>query len=122
MLLDDGTLQAGEPNLAGTARRPVLRLSATTAHEIGAAAGDLITVTGQRGSITLPLVVTVMADRVVWVPMKSPRSAVRAELGSPPEPWSSSRGHHDHECEIGQNPGRHTHDHGGGPGPGASDA
>jgi NADH-quinone oxidoreductase subunit G len=62
----------------------VLRLSATTAHEIGAAAGDLITVTGQRGSITLPLVVTVMADRVVWVPMKSPRSAVRAELGSPP--------------------------------------
>jgi NADH-quinone oxidoreductase subunit G len=84
MLLDNGSLQDGEPNLAGTARRPVLRLSSPTAAEIDAAGGDLVTVTGRLGSITLPLVVTVMADRVVWVPMKSPGSAVRAGLGCAP--------------------------------------
>lgn len=77
-------MQDGEPNLAGTARRPVLRLSLVTAQEIGANDGDHVCVTGRHGSITLPLVVTVMADRVVWVPMKSPGSAVRAGLGSAP--------------------------------------
>ncbi len=40
MLLDAGRLQDGEPYLAGTARTPVLRLSAGTAAEIGAAQGD----------------------------------------------------------------------------------
>ena len=35
MLLDSGRLQDGEPYLAGTARAPVARLSATTAAEIG---------------------------------------------------------------------------------------
>ncbi|MBA3419547.1 MAG: NADH-quinone oxidoreductase subunit G [Geodermatophilaceae bacterium] len=84
LLLDEGSLQDGEPHLAGTARRPVLRLSVGTAREIGASAGDLVTVTGAKASITLPLVVTVMPDRVVWVPMKSPGSAVRAGLGSAP--------------------------------------
>jgi len=84
MLLDDASLQDGEPNLAGTARRPVLRLSAATALEIGAAIGDPVTVTGRHGSITLPLVVTAMVDRVVWVPMKSAGSAVRSGLGAVP--------------------------------------
>ena len=84
MLLDEASLQDGEPNLAGTSRRPVLRLSPATAGEIGAGAGDLVTLTGRLGSIMLPLVITVMADRVVWVPMKSPGSAVRAGLGSAP--------------------------------------
>ena len=37
MLLDLGRLQDGEPHLARTARRPVARLSANTAAEIGAA-------------------------------------------------------------------------------------
>ena len=39
MLLDAGRLQDGEPYLAGTARTPVVRLSAATAAEIGAADG-----------------------------------------------------------------------------------
>lgn len=84
MLLDNGAMQAGEPNLAGTARKPVVRLSASTATEIGAEPGDPVTVSTERGQITLPLVVTEMPDRVVWLPMNSPDSAVHRELGVAP--------------------------------------
>jgi NADH-quinone oxidoreductase subunit G len=81
MLLDAGRLQDGEPHLAGTARRPVIRLSAATAAENGLTAGDLVTVSTDRGSITLPLEVTRLPDRVVWVPLNSPGSAVYRDLG-----------------------------------------
>ena len=81
MLLDEGRLQDGEPYLAGTARTPVLRLSAGTAAEINAADGDAVTVSTSRGSITLPLTITDMPDRVVWLPLNSPGSAVHRQLG-----------------------------------------
>ncbi|MEB3982090.1 NADH-quinone oxidoreductase subunit G [Mycobacterium sp. 663a-19] len=81
MLLDNGRMQDGEPHLAGTARTPVVRLSADTAASIGAAEGDAVTVSTSRGSITLPLNVTDMPDRVVWLPLNSPGSAVHQELG-----------------------------------------
>jgi len=80
MLLDDGRLQDGEPNLAGTARAPVVRLSAPTAAEIGSRDGDLVTVSTGRGSISLPLMVTDMPNQVVWVPMNSARSSVSTQL------------------------------------------
>ncbi len=35
----------------------------------------------ERGSIVLPLAVTDLPDRVVWVPTNSPGSAVRRQLG-----------------------------------------
>ncbi|MCW2715231.1 MAG: nuoG, partial [Frankiales bacterium] len=79
-LLDDGSLQDGEPFLAGTARRPRLHLSAATAAEIGAVEGGLVTVRSDRGSLTLPLVVAALPDRVVWVPMRTPDAAVRRDL------------------------------------------
>ncbi|WP_448395445.1 NADH-quinone oxidoreductase subunit G [Mycolicibacterium sp. XJ879] len=81
LLLDAGRLQDGEPHLAGTARAPVVRLSATTAAEIEAAEGDLVSVRTERGAITLPLVITDMSDRVVWLPLNSPGSAVHRSLG-----------------------------------------
>jgi NADH-quinone oxidoreductase subunit G len=81
MLLDAGRLQDGEPHLAGTARKPVVRLSADTAAEIGAAAGDLVRVATSRGLISLPLTVTEMPDRVVWLPMNSSGSALHQQLG-----------------------------------------
>jgi NADH-quinone oxidoreductase subunit G len=81
MMLDNGRLQDGEPHLAGTARKPVTRLSADTAAEIGAADGDEVTVSTTRGSITLPLNITDMPDRVVWLPLNSPGSAVQRQLG-----------------------------------------
>ncbi|MDG3010721.1 NADH-quinone oxidoreductase subunit G [Rhodococcus sp. D2-41] len=81
MLLDEGSLQDGEPHLAGTARRPVVRLSAATAAEIRAAEGDPVTVRTGRGAVTLPLAVTDMPERVVWLPMNSRGSAVHRQLG-----------------------------------------
>jgi NADH-quinone oxidoreductase subunit G len=81
MLLDAGRLQDGEPHLAGTARTPVVRLSAGTADAIGAADGDQVTVSTARGEITLPLNITEMPDRVVWLPLNSPGSAVHRTLG-----------------------------------------
>jgi NADH-quinone oxidoreductase subunit G len=82
MLLDAGRLQDGEENLAGTARKSVVRLSADTASEIGAAAGDLVRIATSRGSISLPLAITDMPPRVVWLPMNSPGSAVHQQLGA----------------------------------------
>jgi NADH-quinone oxidoreductase subunit G len=81
LLLDEGRLQDGEPYLAGTAHRPVARLSAATAVEIGLAAGDDLMVSTERGSVTLPAVITAMPDRVVWLPTNSAGSAVHATLG-----------------------------------------
>ncbi|MGW2661849.1 NADH-quinone oxidoreductase subunit G [Nocardia tengchongensis] len=84
MLIDRGRLQDGEPNLAGTARTPVVRLSAVTAAEIGAATGDPVTAATDHGHITLPLVITEMPDGVVWLPMNSPGSDVLVQLGTTP--------------------------------------
>lgn len=81
MLLDSGRLQDGEPYLAGTGRAPVVRLSPTTAAEIGAAEGDSVTVATKLGEVTLPLEITDMDDRVVWLPLNSPGSAVYSQLG-----------------------------------------
>ncbi|EHR50216.1 NADH-quinone oxidoreductase, chain G [Saccharomonospora marina XMU15] len=81
MLLDNGRLQGGDENLAEAARRPVARLSAATAAEIGAAEGDLVTVSTSRGSLTLPLAVTDLPERVVWLPQNSPGSTVQQTLG-----------------------------------------
>jgi NADH-quinone oxidoreductase subunit G len=84
LLLDEGRLQDGEPHLAGTARPTVVRLSAATAAEIGAADGDLVTVSTDRGSVTLPLAITEMTDGTVWLPLNSPGSRVNAQLGATP--------------------------------------
>ncbi|MGW5339109.1 NADH-quinone oxidoreductase subunit G [Rhodococcus pyridinivorans] len=81
MLLDAGRLQDDEPHLAGTAHEPVARLSAATVAEIGAAEHHSLTVSTERGSITLPLVVDDLPDRVVWLPTASPGSMVHVDLG-----------------------------------------
>ncbi|MGI8681785.1 MAG: molybdopterin dinucleotide binding domain-containing protein, partial [Mycobacteriales bacterium] len=81
-LLDDGRLQDGEPFLAGTAKHPCLHLSAATAAEIGAEPGSAVTVSTERGAITLPLVLADLPDRVVWLPTNSTGSAVRSQLGA----------------------------------------
>jgi NADH-quinone oxidoreductase subunit G len=67
-LLDSGTMQDGEPSLAGTARPVVARMSAGTAAEAGTADGDKVTVATERGSVTVPVEVVPMADHVVWLP------------------------------------------------------
>ncbi|HEV7978723.1 NADH-quinone oxidoreductase subunit G [Amycolatopsis sp.] len=76
-LLDKGSLQVDEPHLAGTARPVVARLSAATANGYQA-----VTVSTERGSITLPVEVTDLPDGVVWLPANSDGSTVRAALGA----------------------------------------
>jgi NADH-quinone oxidoreductase subunit G len=81
-LLDAGRMQDGEPNLAGTARPAVARMSAATAAEAGTADGGKVTVATGHGSITVPVEIAEMPDRVVWLPANSAGSAVRRELGA----------------------------------------
>ncbi|MDG6101059.1 NADH-quinone oxidoreductase subunit G [Dactylosporangium aurantiacum] len=80
-LLDNGSLQDGDGHLAGTARTPVVRISKSTAADLGVADGDAVTVGTERGAITLPALVADMVDGVVWVPTNSPGSTLRRTLG-----------------------------------------
>ncbi len=80
-LLDRGSLQDGEPHLAGTAREPVAVISPGTAAELGVVDGAKLTVRSGRGSVTLPARLAPMPDGVVWLPANSPGSTVRPTLG-----------------------------------------
>ncbi|HXW43624.1 MAG TPA: NADH-quinone oxidoreductase subunit G [Streptosporangiaceae bacterium] len=81
-LLDVGRMQDGEPNLAGTARAAVARMSASTAAEAGTADGGKVTVTTGRGTLTVPVEIADMPDRVVWLPTNSAGSEVRRVLAA----------------------------------------
>jgi NADH-quinone oxidoreductase subunit G len=81
-LLDAGRLQDGEPNLAGTARAAVARMSAATAAGAGTADGAKVSVVTSRGVITVPVEIAEMPDHVVWLPANSAGSAVRRVLGA----------------------------------------
>jgi NADH-quinone oxidoreductase subunit G len=84
-LLDNGTLQDGDPALAGTRHPAVARLSPATAAEIGVAEGAPLSVTGPAGSLTLPLEITPdLPDRVVWIPLNSTPGGAHAALGATP--------------------------------------
>ncbi|WP_037574979.1 NADH-quinone oxidoreductase subunit G [Phaeacidiphilus oryzae] len=84
-LLDNGSLQDGDPALAGTRHPAVARLSPATAAEIGVADGAPLAVSGPAGSVTLPLSITLeLPDRVVWVPLNSTPGGVARALGAVP--------------------------------------
>jgi NADH-quinone oxidoreductase subunit G len=48
---------------------------------MGVSDGDQVTVSTERGSISLPALLTDMPDEVVWLPTNSPGSTVRRTLG-----------------------------------------
>ncbi len=81
-LVDEGSLQDGEPHLAGTGRVSVARVSPATAKKL--ALTGVVSITGnRRASMDLPVLVTEgMVDGVVWVPTKSPNSWVAEQLGA----------------------------------------
>jgi NADH-quinone oxidoreductase subunit G len=81
LLLDRGRLQDGDEALAGTRHAAHARLSAATAAEAGVKEGDLLAVTGPAGTTELPLEVTEMPDRVVWLPLNSNGEGVASDTG-----------------------------------------
>ena len=81
LLLDQGLLQQGDEALAGTRHAARARLSAATAAEAGVKDGDVLAVTGPAGAVELPLQVTEMPDRVVWLPLNSAGSGVASDAG-----------------------------------------
>ncbi|WP_030208815.1 NADH-quinone oxidoreductase subunit G [Streptomyces bikiniensis] len=84
LLLDLGRLQEGDTALAGTRHAAVARLSAATAADTGVKDGDVLEVTGPAGSTALPLLVTEMPDRVVWLPLNSTGHGVLSDTGARP--------------------------------------
>ncbi|MER6915767.1 NADH-quinone oxidoreductase subunit G [Streptomyces sp. NPDC000594] len=84
LLLDQGLLQRGDSALAGTRHAAVARLSAATAAETGVGDGTGLAVTGPAGTVTLPLEITDMPDRVVWLPLNSTGGGVLSDTGAHP--------------------------------------
>ena len=86
-LIDLGSMQDGEVHLRATARTPVARLSQASYESVfgmlDAGHDPVATITGDRGSVTLPVVVADLPDDVVWVPARSFGRGVLAELASP---------------------------------------
>jgi len=84
-LLDMGTLQRGEDNLAGTRRQTVAVISEKRAATLGVVTGDQIKISNEIGEITLPALVEDIHDDAVWLPRNSfgsqPLTALNAVHG-----------------------------------------
>ncbi|MFH8468789.1 NADH-quinone oxidoreductase subunit G [Streptomyces sp. NPDC017991] len=84
LLLDQGRLQEGDEALAGTRHAAHARVSPATAAEAGVKDGDTLAVTGPSGAVELPLRITQMPDRVVWLPLNSAGGGVASDTGAAP--------------------------------------
>ena len=81
-LLDLGTLQKGEENLAGTARQTVAVISPNRAQAMGVADGDLLKISTSHGSVTLAALVEEIHDDAIWAPRNSRGSQLLVNLGA----------------------------------------
>ena len=80
-LLDLGTLQKGEENLAGTARSTVAVISPKRAADLGVVDGQLLKISNSNGWVMLPALVENIHDDAVWAPRNSAGSQLLANLG-----------------------------------------
>lgn len=81
-LLDLGTLQKGEENLAGTARQTVAVISPKRAQAMGVVDGDLLEISTTQGSLTLAALVEDIHDDAIWAPRNSRGSQLLVNLGA----------------------------------------
>ena len=81
LLLDAGSLQDGETNLAGTAHPSVAIISAQRARSLGVVDGDLLRVSTREGWVMLPCKIDEIHDDSVWIPRNSAGSRTIATLG-----------------------------------------
>ncbi|MDR0285676.1 MAG: NADH-quinone oxidoreductase subunit G [Propionibacteriaceae bacterium] len=80
-LLDDSRLLDGAGHLVATAPPAVARISPQTRRTEGLATSTFVRLTGPKGSVTFPLVVTpTMVDDVIWVPARA-RDKLLADIG-----------------------------------------
>jgi NADH-quinone oxidoreductase subunit G len=81
MALDDSRAVDGEPYLQATARAAEARMNPSTA--AGAGVTDVVVISNDRGSITLPAVLDPeMVDGVVWLPSRAPRLGIPQHLAA----------------------------------------
>ena len=80
-LLDKGSLQDGEENLAGTARQSVAVISQTRASSLNVKENDLVRVSNDYGAVTLPCVIEDIDDSSVHLPRNSLGSQLFRNLG-----------------------------------------
>ena len=81
-LLDLGTLQKGEENLAGTARQTVAVISPNRAQAMGVVDGDQLRISTTHGSVTLTALVEDIHDDAIWAPRNSRGSQLLVNLGA----------------------------------------
>jgi len=81
-LLDNGTLQVNEPNLAGTARKAVARINKALAASLSVSDGDLVTISTDRGALSLNVEISDVVDNVVWLPRNGVGSQSLRILGA----------------------------------------
>ena len=82
LLLDAGSLQDGEVNLAKTAHPSVAVISADRAEKLGVTHGDQVTISSKVGAITLPVEIADIDSKTVWIPRNSQSSRAIALLGA----------------------------------------
>ena len=80
-LLDKGSLQDGEENLAGTSRSSIVIISKSRANTLGVKENDLVRVSNNYGAVTLPCVIADIEESTVWVPRNSVNSQLIRNLG-----------------------------------------
>lgn len=80
-LLDLGSLQLGEDNLAGTAKKARAHISTNAAATLGVTESDSVVISSELGSIELPVAIREIADNLIWVPRNSEGSQVIPSLG-----------------------------------------
>ena len=81
-LLDKGSMQDGEDNLAGTARKSVVVISPARAKSLSVSENDLVRVSNDYGAITLPCSINEIEDSSVWLPRNSQSSQLIRNLGT----------------------------------------
>lgn len=81
-LLDKGSLQDGEENLAGTARKSVVVISNSRAANIGVKESELVRVSNEYGAITLPCLIADIEESSIWLARNSLSSQLIRNLGA----------------------------------------
>ena len=84
-------MQDGDEAMRQTARKPVLVVGTADAGRTTAlAVGDLVTLSGPRGSVDLPVALGDLAEGTVWAPATSPGLPVRSLVGPAGSPVTLS--------------------------------